>query len=103
MGSLKNNVMVLSDIERCTTINMKFLQAFKILMAGHLLTINGYKTGLATTKKGGVQLFHVVDEEDEYIIGADIPLDTLYRLIEDIPEDEITIGLANIALNSLHI
>jgi len=93
--------MNISEIGISKEINHKVLSGLKILMSGQTLLFRGMPCGLCEARNDSFA-FYLIANEDGYIVGNDMPFDHIYLWLNNIPDEEITIGLAQITLSKLN-
>lgn len=93
--------MNVNEIKKSSVINQKVLNGLKILMSGRTLLFNGYPTGLCETFNDSFQLYHIADKEGN-VVGFPAEFDTIYKWLNELPDEEITIALAEITLNEIN-
>lgn len=92
-----------SELDKVTEVNQKFLSGMKILMSGQKLwhRSDSFKAeiGLCKTMEEGAQLYFIMGDT---VVGLDWSLDYIYQWLSKIPDEEITVGLANKVLTETH-
>lgn len=93
--------MLLEEIELSDKVDRKFTKALEVLMSGKqlYLPLEKCQMALAKTQNGSLQSVFVM--KSGRVIGMDFSFSALYEMIQTVSEDDITIGIAEIALNRM--
>ena len=93
--------MKLEEIDVLNEIDYKFLNIIKILMTGRTFKIGeAMNIGIAKTIDGGLGFYYFLDGVNR-VFGID-NLSWVYKKSTEISDDDITIALAEIALQEFN-
>ena len=90
----------LEEVDIVTEIDERFLNILKILMSGQTIKSNGFIFGLAKTNTNSIEPFYMMSNTNRVL--CDISFNYLYYQLKFVLDEDITIGLANIALKEIN-
>jgi len=93
--------MRVGDIQPSVSINQKVLNGLKVLMSGQTLLFEGMPCGLCEANNDSFA-FYLIVNKNGYITGNDMPFDRMYSWLNNVPDEEISIGIANITLTEIN-